>query len=219
MSTYSRISAQLGRVHGRHVDREADGAARQVVDEQLGRLDGDGGLRLDRRGAEVRRQDDIGHLQKRMVRRRRLLHENVEGGAGQVAGLEGVGQRLFVNDAAAGAVDDAGALAHQGHLAGADQVARLVGERRVDGEEIDLRQQSIEIGGGLDADLAGGGGGEERVEAEHLHVEAGGAAGDLAADAAEADDAERLAGQLRADELGALPLGGGRNGRGRRRRG
>ena len=49
---------------------------------------------------------------------------------------------------------------------------------------------------------------EERIEADDLHVEAGGPAGDLAADAAQADDAERLAGELRADELAALPLAG-----------
>ena len=41
-----------------------------------------------------------------------------------------------------------------------------------------------------------------------LHVEADGPAGDLAADAAQADDAERLAGDLRADELVAVPLAG-----------
>ena len=79
----------------------------------------------------------------------------------------------------------------------------------MDGKEIDLRQQRIEIGRDVDADLPRGGGGEERVEADHLHIEAGGAAGDLAADAAEADDAKRLAGELGADELGALPLGRG----------
>ncbi len=76
---------QLGAIHGRHVDREADDAARQVVDQELGRLVRHGYLRLDRGGAEVRRHDDVGQLQQRMVGRRRLLHENVESGAGQVA--------------------------------------------------------------------------------------------------------------------------------------
>ena len=51
-------------------------------------------------------------------------------------------------------------------------------------------------------------GDEERIEADDLHVEAGGPAGDLAADAAQADDAERLAGELGADELAAFPLAG-----------
>ena len=44
-------------------------------------------LRLHGRGAEVRRDDDVGQLQQRMVGRRRLLHEDIEGGAGEVARL------------------------------------------------------------------------------------------------------------------------------------
>ena len=51
---------QLGPVHGRHVDGEADHAARQEIDEQLRRLPGHRKLGLDCRGAEVRRDDDIG---------------------------------------------------------------------------------------------------------------------------------------------------------------
>ena len=69
----------------------------------------------------------------------------------------------------------------------------------------------------LDAELAGPIGGEERIEADDLHVEPGGPAGDLAADAAQADDAERLAGELGADEFAAFPFAG--CARWRRRRG
>ncbi len=68
------------------------------------------------------------------------------------------------------------------------------------------RQQRVEIGDGLDAQLGGAGRSQERIEADHLHVEAGGAAGDLAADATQTDDAERLAGELGADEFAAFPL-------------
>ena len=45
----------------------------------------------------------------------------------------------------------------------------------------------------------------ERLERDDAHLEAAGAAGDLGADAAEADDAQRLAAQLDAHELRALP--------------
>ena len=76
------------------------------------------------------------------------------------------------------------------------------------GEEVALRQQLVAGRDGLDAELGGLLGGDERVEPDHLHVEADGAAGDLAADAAEADDAERLAGDLGAEELVAVPLAG-----------
>ena len=46
----------------------------------------------------------------------------------------------------------------------------------------------------------------ERVEADDVHLQAAGDAGDLGADAPQADDAQRLAAQLDADELRALPL-------------
>ncbi len=165
----------------------------------------------------MRRQDDVGQLEQRMIGRRRLLHEHVEGGSGQVARTQRLGQRLLVDDAAAGTVDDASALGQQRQFAGADQVAGLVGQRRMHGEEIDARQQLGQLGDGLDAHLGGAGRRQERVEADYLHVQSGGAAGDLTADASQADDAESLAGQLGADELAALPLalmhtgvGGGR---------
>ena len=47
-----------------------------------------------------------------------------------------------------------------------------------------------------------------RFEGDDLHVHALGAPGDLAADAPQADDAERLAGYLGADELVAVPPAG-----------
>ena len=61
----------------------------------------------------------------------------------------------------------------------------------MDGDEVGLAQQVVH----LDA-LGGrrvGGGLVEDVVPDQAHVEGGGATGDLAADAAEADDAERLA--------------------------
>ena len=153
--------------------------------------------------------DDVGQLQQRMVGRRRLLHEDVEGGAGEMARSERLGQRLLVDDAAAGAVDDARALAASGRV-----------PRRRSGCVVSsvsgvwtVRKSQRGSSGSRSATAsmpswAAPVRGEERIEAEDLHVEAGGAAGDLAADAAQADDAERLAGELGADELAALPLAG-----------
>src|SRR5204862_6081275 len=74
------------------------------------------------------------------------------------------------------------------------------------GQEIDARQQQVEVGDAFDAQLGGAVGGQEGVEADDLHVQARGAAGDLAADATQADDAERLTGQLHADELATVPF-------------
>ncbi len=154
----------------------------------------------------MRREDDIGQLQQRMIGGRRFLHEHVESGPGQMARSQRLYQRLLVDDAATGAVDDASTLGQHRQLRSADQVACFVGQRRMHGEEIDARQHLGEIGDSLDAHLRSAGRGEKGIEADDLHVQAGGAAGDLTADASETDDAERPAGQLGADELAALPL-------------
>ncbi len=58
----------------------------------------------------------------------------------------------------------------------------------------------------LDAELRGLLRREERIVAEHAHLEGLGPLGDFLADAAEADDAERLVGELRAHVRVAVPL-------------
>jgi len=62
-----------------------------------------GGLR---RGTEVGRDDDIVVLEQRRVRRERFLGEDVDRRAGEGAVLDLGGQRVLVDDAAAGAVDE-----------------------------------------------------------------------------------------------------------------
>ncbi len=91
----------------RHVDRRAHLAARQEVDDLLGDGDRDVDLRLVGRGAEVRRATTPSRAQQRVVLRRRLFREDVERGAGDLAGTDRVRERRFVDDAAARAVDDA----------------------------------------------------------------------------------------------------------------
>ena len=86
--------------------------------------------------------------------------------------------------------------------------ARFVGERRVDGEVVDLRQHFVDGFDRLDAQLLRSLARQERIVAEHLHLERQRPLGDGQADAAQADDAERLAGHLRAHVLVAVPLAG-----------
>src|SRR5262249_15839094 len=109
---------------------------------------------------------------------------DIKGGAGEMARLQGRDEGLLIDDASAGAVDDAGALLHAGELRGADQVARLVGQWRVDGEEVAARQQLVEARDPLNAQLAGAIRSEEGIETDYLHVEAGAPTRDLPADAA-----------------------------------
>ena len=67
-------------------------------------------------------------------------------------------QRRLVDDAAARAVDEVGGRLHHGELARADQVARVVLQRRVHGDEVGTRQRGAEVGDRLAAhglDLVG----------------------------------------------------------------
>ena len=113
--------------------------------------------------------------------------------------------RVEVDQLAAGAVDDPGAVLHRGDRVGVDQADRLRRLRRVQGDDVGAAEQVLEVLGPLDAELAEALGGDELVEGDDLHLEALGALGDELADAAEADHAEGLAVELGALELGPLP--------------
>ena len=123
--------------------------------------------------------------------RRRLGGEDVEGGAGDVACVERLAQRRLVDEAAAGAVDDAHALLGLGEVLGREDVPGLLGQRRVQGDDVGAAQELVELDL-LDAELERPLRRQEGVEGDHLHVQADGAVGDDRADVAAADHAERL---------------------------
>ena len=87
-----------------------------------------------------------------------------------------------------------------------DEAFGLGGEADVEGEVVGGLEDLVDGDEG-DVVLAGDDGGDEGVVADEVHAEAGGAAGDFEADAAEADDAEGLAAELGALEGFFLPLG------------
>ena len=90
---------------------------------------------------------------------------------------------------------------------GVDDVAGLVGERRVQRDEIGALEQLVELDL-LDAEIDRALRRQERIVGDHLHLQAERAVGDDRADIAAADDAERLAEDLDAHELVLLPLAG-----------
>ena len=102
-------------------------------------------------------------------------------------------ERLAVDDRAARGVDQDRGRLHQREGLGADQVAGARGQRQVDRDEVRAAQQVLEV-----VLVA-------RLGREHLHAEAGGAARDRLADAAEADDPERRAGDVGAEEAAGIP--------------
>ena len=139
----------------------------------------------------------------------RLAREDVERGAGDLAGVERVLERGVVDELAARAVDHAHAVLHLRERLGVQPAARLGRLGQVDRDEVGLR---VDVGAGLgllDAQLAVALGAHERVVGDDAHAEAAGAGGDELADAAEPEHAEHLLVDLDAAELRALPLARG----------
>src|SRR5437762_3657713 len=79
------------------------------------------------------REDDVVEVEEGGVFEG-LLVEDVEGGAGNVSGFDGVGECLFDDELAAGAVDNANALLHDADGGLVDQAFSLGGEADVEGE-------------------------------------------------------------------------------------
>src|SRR5689334_5601478 len=93
-----------------------------------------------RRGAaEMRGKHDIRHRLETLVDFRLVL-KDVKPGAGDLFGLERAHQRRLVDDGAAGGVDQKRGFFHQPQLAGADLMAGLRVERRMQRDEIGFAQ-------------------------------------------------------------------------------
>lgn len=192
-------------VDGGHVDRVADFAFGEVVDQELDGFDRDLGLSFFRAGAEVWSAKDVGHAEEGAARAG-LFDEDVKGHAADLAAFEAFDERLFVVDAAASRVDEPDTGLHDLEGRFVDEVGGFGSERRVDGEVIDVREHLADGFDAFDAELGGLFGGEEWIVAENAHLEGEGPLGDFLADAAEADNAERLVGELCAQECFAVPF-------------
>ena len=142
-----------------------------------------------------------------MVGGRRLLDEHVERGACYLAGFQRVGERSFIDDSAARAVDDSHSLLHLRERRRADDAPRVVGQRSVHGDEVGVREKLVEADQ-LNADATGSISGQNRIVADHFHLEPDRAVRDDAPDVTEANDAERLVADLGAGEFAAIPFSG-----------
>ena len=113
------------------VDRVGHELAREREAHRLRDRDARLLLRLVGRRTEVRRDDDVRQREQRRLARR-LRHEHVEAGAGDPLRDERVVQRVLVDEAAAGDVDDEGGRLHLRELLGADHAGGLGRLRHVD---------------------------------------------------------------------------------------
>jgi hypothetical protein len=79
-------------------------------------------------------------------RRQRLVAQDIQRRACQFARLHGFDQRLFVDDAAAGNIDQARGRLHQRQALTPDQMARLRRQWHVQRQEVGACHQRVEIG-------------------------------------------------------------------------
>ena len=199
----TQLVVYLGLDRG-HVNGVADHLIREEFAHLLSHLQSHVHLRLSRRSTQVRRADDalVAH-QGRVLRW--LLLEHVEGGTADLAGVEAAQHGGFVDDAAAGAVYQQHAVLALVQLRVRYAVFGLGRQRQMHGDKIRGGEHVLQAGQ-LGAEGKGCFLGDERIVPEHLHAERGATLSDFAADLAQADDPEDLAGQLDAGVGAALPL-------------
>ena len=165
----------------------------------------------DARGetGDVGGEDDVVALPEGVVAGERLDFIDVEGGAGDFLGFEGVVEVVELDDDAAADVDEDGVALHFPDAGAVEEAFGLGGMRGADDDEVGLGEEVVEAGGGQEGVDAFGGFGLVGIGGDDFHAEGFAAAGDFLADVAEADDAEGEVGEAAvgavngADEAGA----------------
>ena len=181
----------VGEVH-----RVRDVAVLKIVGDLLGDHDRAVFLGLLGRGAEVRQRHEA-----------RVLTEQVAGEVADVgvqASLVQAGQcGALVDDALARKVEQHAALFHQRDAFGIDEVLGRRQERHVQADEVGALDEVVDAGrlAHLRRQAPGGFDGDFRVVADDLHAQRDRRFGELRADGAEADDAQRAAAQFVPDEI------------------
>ena len=137
----------------------------------------------------------------------RLDREHIKRRAGEVAALEEITHRSFIDEAAAGAVDEDKALFGFSERFARQDVLGLLRQRNMQRDHIGASEQRIEINF-LDAEFHSALFRQERVIGHDFHLEADGALGNAAADIAATDEAERLVGDFEAHIARLRPLAG-----------
>lgn len=138
----------LFRGDGGDIDRIADLAAQEGLDNILGDIDGDIDLGFFSGGAEVGGADDIIPMDQGIVGFGGLGFIHIQGGPGDFPAFQSTQQRGFFHDPAPGAVDDPYALLHFGYGFVIDQVGGFLGLGGMEGDEIGIAEDIIQGGRG-----------------------------------------------------------------------
>ena len=102
------------------------------------------GLSVPRGPADVRRQHDVGHARQRMVGGQPFADEVVQAGGGRPCRLRRASTRASVSCSwALRGVEEDHAVAHGCELLGADHPDGLVGDRRVQRDDVGLGEQLV----------------------------------------------------------------------------
>ena len=143
-----------------------------------------------------RGDEDVFELPEGRILRQRFFPEVVDAGAGDRVRLERGQESRLVDTAAAGDVDQIGALLHVGKGGGVDQLFGCRRQRAGEGDEIRLRQQCRQLLRRVDGIGGCGGGGRVALGRQHAHVERFGQPGQPRADLAQTDDQQGFAAQF-----------------------
>ena len=150
----------------------------------------------------MRRDHHVVELAEGMIGRQRLDGEHVDAGAGDLLLLQSLQQRRLVDDRSARGVDDIGRRLHAGEVGGPNQAAGARAQHDMDGDDVGGGQQLF-LAGVADAGFLAFLRRQVRAPGDHVHAKGLPELGDLGAELAEPNDAERAALDLVAEQ--ALP--------------
>ena len=144
----------------------------------------------------MRGQRHLIEVQQGVVQARRLGIEYIQTSAAQLARNQGRVQRSLVHLLAARGVDEQRAVFHARDEAGVDHLARLRRQRRMQADDVALRQQCFKRDAARVQGALYGALGAHRIAVDDPRIEAAQTPGQHAADIAKADQADGLAADL-----------------------
>ena len=144
----------------------------------------------------VRRDEHVGHGPQGVIGRQRLLLEDVERGARDLARRERRHQVVELRRHAAADVDEVAGALHAREPPAVHEALRLRRVGHGEDDEVGQRQQRVQRVGAVEFEHAGRGIAATGVDAHHVHAERGAEPGRLGADPAHAHDERARLGQV-----------------------